>query len=73
MSNQIELLDYEIVRDGRNADDPWQVWTPDTNGGIIGSGKTRNAAIRNAIVAMCSVIHPLCEELDRPTQPEIAP
>jgi hypothetical protein len=40
-------LDYEIViaRDG----DGFQIWTPDTTGGIIGSGDTPEEAVRNSI------------------------
>lgn len=42
-----EALDYVIVQSFSNED--FLVWTPDENGGVIGSGKTRKEAIRSAI------------------------
>ena len=47
-------LDYEIViaRDG----DGFQIWTPDTTGGIIGSGDTPEFAVRNAILNLARTL-----------------
>lgn len=42
-----EALDYVIVQTSSNED--FMVWTPDNTGGVIGSGKTREEAINNAI------------------------
>lgn len=49
------MLDYEIVFN----DGEWQVWTPDTNGAILGTGATEIAAKEDAIRNMEAT----CEKL----------
>lgn len=59
MTNTIEALDYEIVK--CKYEDGFEVWTPDTCGGIIGLGKTREEAVRNAIACMGLTVASLAE------------
>jgi hypothetical protein len=49
------MLDYEIVFN----DGEWQLWTPDTTGAILGTGKTDTEAKEDAIRSMEAT----CEKL----------
>ena len=59
MNHSIEAVDYEIKQS--KIDGNFEVWTPDTTGGIIGIGKTREDAIKNAIATLGHTIASLVE------------
>ena len=56
---RLEPLDYEIVEE---EDGDFAVWTPDSNGGVIGLGKTKQEAVHNAITSLGMTIVKLVDE-----------
>ncbi len=54
-------IDFEITHLGGE----FQVWTPDETGGCIGSGSTREEAIRDTIVGLGLLTAKLAEELKK--------
>ena len=59
MKNFAEALDYEIVLSENYKE--ILVWTPDETGAVIGSGKTREEAVINAVGALGATIASLLE------------
>lgn len=59
MTNTPQAMDYEIVKSEIDGD--FEVWTPDVTGGCIGAGKTREAAIKNAVATLGLTVADLME------------
>lgn len=62
MTNTIEALDYEILESQIPGENHFNVWTPDRTGGIIGIGKTREDAAKNAIDCLGMTIMKIANE-----------